>query len=43
MEDWRGGFVEVAHPKCFGEAEGLDALLAAVARNDARRRGRPAG
>lgn len=36
MEDWRGGLVEVAHPKCFALAEGLDALLAAVAFNDAR-------
>ena len=39
MEDWRGGPVEIGHPRCFAEAEGLDALLAAVARNDARRRG----
>ena len=38
MEDWRGGFVSIAHPKCFAEAVDLDALLAAVARNDARRR-----
>jgi hypothetical protein len=38
MEDWRGGFVKVAHPRCFAEAEGLDALLAAVARNDAIQR-----
>jgi hypothetical protein len=40
MEDWRGGYVKVAHPKCFAEAEGVDALLEAVAREDARRVGR---
>ena len=39
MEDWRGGYVKVAHPKCFAEHGGLDALLAAIAREDARRRG----
>jgi len=39
MEDWRGGYVKIAHPKCFAEAEGLDALLAAVERNDRRQRG----
>ena len=40
MEDWRGGLVEVAHPKCFGEAEGVEALIAAVEREDLRRAGR---
>jgi hypothetical protein len=39
MEDWRGGLVKVAHPRCFADREGIDALLAAVAREDARRRG----
>ncbi len=38
MEDWRGGYVQIAHPKCFGEAEGVDDLLAAVERNDRRQR-----
>lgn len=38
MEDWRGGFVTVAHPRCFSDAEGVDALLAAVARSDLKRR-----
>ena len=40
MEDWRGGYVKVAHPKCFGEREGVEPLLQAVAREDERRRGR---
>jgi hypothetical protein len=40
MEDWRGGYVKIAHPKCFAEAEGIDALLAAVEREDLRRAGR---
>ena len=39
MEDWRGGYVEIAHPSCFAAAEGIDALLVAVERNDQRRRG----
>ena len=39
MEDWRGGYVKIAHPRCFGETEGLDALLAAVELNDRRQRG----
>ena len=38
MEDWRGGPAEVAHPECFAEREGTGALLAAVAREDERRR-----
>ncbi len=38
MEDWRGGFVQIAHPRCFAEQAGIDALLSAVARNDTRRR-----
>ena len=38
-EDWRGGLVEMAHPPCFVEAEGLEPFLAAVARNDERQRG----
>jgi len=38
MEDWRGGYVRVAHPRCFAEAEGLDQLLTAVAGSDAKRR-----
>jgi hypothetical protein len=37
MEDWRGGYVKIAHPKCFAHAEGVDALLAAVEREDLRR------
>jgi hypothetical protein len=40
MEDWRGGYVKVAHPRCFAENEGLDALLDAVEREDLRRAGR---
>lgn len=40
MEDWRGGYVAVAHPRCFGEAEGIDSLLAAIEREDLRREGR---
>jgi len=40
MEDWRGGLVELAHPKCFAEAEGIDRLLLAVEREDLRRAGR---
>ena len=39
MEDWRGGYVRIAHPKCFAEREGVDALLAAVELNDRRARG----
>ncbi len=39
MEDWRAGYVKIAHPKCFAETEGTDALLAAVERNDRRIRG----
>ena len=37
-EDWRGGLVEMAHPTCFVEAEGLERFLAALARNDERQR-----
>jgi hypothetical protein len=40
MEDWRGGYVPLAHPKCFAEAEGIDALVAAVEREDRRREDR---
>jgi len=40
MEDWRGGYVKIAHPKCFAEAEGVDVLLRAVEREDLRRAGR---
>jgi hypothetical protein len=39
MEDWRGGYVAIAHPKCFAEREGDDELLDTVARNDLRQRG----
>jgi hypothetical protein len=39
MEDWRGGYVAIAHPKCFAEREGVQELLNAVARNDLRQRG----
>jgi len=37
-EDWRGGLVQMAHPKCFVEAEGLDRFLEALARHDQRQR-----
>jgi len=40
MEDWRGGYVSLAHPKCFAQGDGIDALLAAVEREDRRRKGR---
>lgn len=40
MQDWRGGYVRIAHPKCFADAEGIDALLAAMEREDLRRAGR---
>jgi hypothetical protein len=37
-EDWRGGITDMAHPKCFAEAEGLDRFLEVLARHDERQR-----
>jgi hypothetical protein len=37
-EDSRGGLADMAHPKCFAEAEGLDRFLEVLARHDQRQR-----
>lgn len=39
-EDWRGGLVEMAHPECFIEHQGVAAFLAALARHSRAVRGR---
>lgn len=34
IEDWRGGLVEMVHPACYAEANGLPAFLEVLARYD---------
>lgn len=34
VEDWRGGYFDILHPKCLAEAHGVDALVAAVHKRD---------
>ena len=38
-EDWRGGLVPMAHPRCFIERDGTDRFLEILARSDELRRG----
>lgn len=34
VEDWRGGYFDILHPKCLAESQGIDALVAAVHARD---------